>query len=147
VTGLAVLLASAALTGQSPDCEHFCMSVRPAEAPEGSVFTFRGRHWRPNRRVRVTFGAYCRPGEACPDILYFSILRANARGRFAFRLRAGAEQDGDQEARIRAGGTPTFRQRARIRGRARTVRRTPGYRVILPNQRSRTPGASSGRSW
>lgn len=132
MTGLAALLAVAALTGQSPDCEHFCMSVRPAEAPESSVFTFRGRHWVPDRRVRVTFGAYCRPGEPCPDILYTSLLKANARGRFAFRLRAGAEQDGDQEAGIRSGGAPAFSQRARIRGRARTVSRTPRYRVILP---------------
>ncbi|HKP19987.1 MAG TPA: hypothetical protein VJT68_00610 [Thermoleophilaceae bacterium] len=133
MTGLTVLLAAAALTGQSADCEHFCMSVRPAEAPEGSVFTFRGRHWAPNRRVRVSFGAYCRLGEACPDILYLGTVKATARGRFVFRLRAGAEQDGDQEAGIRSGGTPTFKQRARIGGRPRTVSRTPRYRVILPN--------------
>jgi hypothetical protein len=133
MTGLAVLLATAALTGQSPGCERFCVTVRPAEAPEGSLFTFRGRHWVPNRRVRVHFGAYCRPGEACPAILYFGYLKPNARGRFVFRLRAGAEQDGDREAGIRPGGVPTFRQRARIRGRTRTVSRTPRYRVVIPS--------------
>jgi hypothetical protein len=132
VTGLAVLLASAALTGQSPDCEHFCMTVRPAEAPEGSVFTFRGREWRPNRRARVTFGVYCRPDEACPAIARVGFLRTNARGRFVFQLRAGAEQDGDREAGIQSGSAPTFDQRVRIRGRARTVSRSPRYRVILP---------------
>jgi hypothetical protein len=41
------------------------MSVKPHEGPEGSVFTFKGRSWRPNRRVTATFGVYCRPGEAC----------------------------------------------------------------------------------
>jgi hypothetical protein len=132
VTGLAVLLATAALTGQSPDCERFCMAVRPAEAPEGSVFTFRGRHWRPNRRVRVTFGAYCRPGDACPAIGYLQLLRTNGRGRFVFRLRAGAEQDGDREAGIRSGGRPTFQQRVGRGAGARTVSRSPRYRVILP---------------
>ncbi|HEX6652830.1 MAG TPA: hypothetical protein VF072_08805 [Thermoleophilaceae bacterium] len=132
MTSLTVLLAAAALTGQSPDCEHFCMSVRPREAAEGSVFTFRGRHWRPDRRVRVNFGAYCRPNEACPDILYTALVRTNEDGRFTFRLRAGAEQHGDEAAGIRSGGTPTFQQRARIRGRARTVIRSPRYRVLLP---------------
>jgi hypothetical protein len=63
MTGLAALLVTAALTGRSPDCERFCMTARPAEAPEGSVFTFRGRHLRPNRRVRVHFGPYCRPDD------------------------------------------------------------------------------------
>jgi hypothetical protein len=128
LTGLAVLLATAALTGQSPDCERFCMTVRPAEAPEGSVFTFRGRHWRPNRRMRVTFGPYCRPDEACPAIAYLGRLRTNGRGRFVFRLRAGAEQEGDREARIHSGHGPRFEQRARTR----TVSRSPRYRVILP---------------
>ena len=132
MTGLAVLLATAALTGQSPDCRHFCMSVRPAEAPAGSVFTFRGRHWVPNRRVRVDFGMYCPPGEACPAIGYSGFLRTNGRGRFVFRLRAGAEEDGDKEARIVSGSAPEFVQRARIRRRARTVSRTPRYRVIHP---------------
>ena len=132
MTGLAVLLASAALTGQSPDCEHFCMSVRPAEASEGTVFTFMGRRWRPNRRARVTFGVYCRPDEACPAIAAVGFLRTNVRGRFVFRLRAGPEQDGDRESGIHSGSAPTFDQRVRIRGRARTVSRTPRYRVILP---------------
>ena len=132
MTGLTVLLATAALTGQSPDCERFCMSVRPAEAPEGSVFTFRGRHWRPNRRVRVTYGAYCRPDEPCPAIAYLGVLRTNGRGRFVFRLRAGVEQEGDPEARIHSGSPPRFEQRVRSRGRVRTVSRSPRYRVILP---------------
>jgi hypothetical protein len=108
------------------------MTVRPAEAPEGSVFAFRGRQWRPDRRVRVTFGVYCRPDEACPAIAQVGLLRTNARGRFGFRLRAGPEQDGDREAGIHSGSAPTFDQRVRIRGRARTVSRTPRYRVILP---------------
>ena len=132
MTGLTVLLAAAALTGQSPDCEHFCMSVKPAQAGEGSVFTFRGRHWRPNRRVRVSFGVYCPPRAACPEILYTDLLTTDGRGRFTFRLRAGGEQDGDKGAGIRAGGRPTFKQRVRRNGRARTLSRTPRYRVIQP---------------
>jgi hypothetical protein len=133
VTGLAVLLATAALTGQAPGCEHFCMSVRPREAPEGTVFTFRGRHWRPNRRVRATFGVYCPPRDACPAVLYSALLRTTDRGRFTFRLRAGGERDGDRAAGIHAGSRPTFEQRTRIRGQARTVSRTPRYRVIVPS--------------
>jgi hypothetical protein len=132
VTGLAVLLAAAALTGQSPDCERFCMSVKPKEGPEGTVFTFRGRHWRPNRRVTATFGVYCRPGEACIDIAYFARIRTGDRGGFRFRLRAGPEQDGDKQHGIRSGSPPSFSQRVGRGERARTVSRSPRYRVILP---------------
>jgi hypothetical protein len=119
-------------TGQSPDCVRFCMSVRPREAPEGSVFRFTGHDWRPNRRVRVTFGAYCRPDEACIAILYFATVRTNDDGRFVFRLRAGEEQPGDGEAGISSGGQPTFSQRVGRPGHRRTVLRRPRYRVIVP---------------
>ena len=132
MTGLAVLLAAATLTGQSPDCEHFCMSVKPREAPEGSVFTFRGRHWRPNRRVRVNFGVYCPPDAACPAIARTGLIRTGDRGGFTFRLRAGQEQAGDRAKQIMSGGAPTFQQRARIHGRARTVIRRSRYRVLIP---------------
>jgi hypothetical protein len=124
---------AAAKTGQSPDCRRYCMSVEPGAAPEGSVFRFEGRRWRPNRRVTVTFGAYCRPHEACPAIAYIARLRTNRRGRFVFRLRAGQERPGDERKHIRAGGTPTFSQRAR---NGRTVSRIPRYRVIVPTSRA-----------
>ena len=120
-------------TGQAPDCLRFCMSVEPREAPEGSVFRFTGRHWRPNRRVRVTFGVYCRPGEVCIDLLNTALLRTDDRGRFSFRLRAGQEQKADAERHIRSGGQPTFQQRIRGRIRGRTLSRAPRYRVILPD--------------
>ena len=103
------------------------MSVKPREGPEGSVFTFRGRGWRPNRRVSVTFGAYCRPGEACIAIAYFARVRTGVHGGFRFRLRAGQEQPGDDADGIRAGGQPTFAQRAG----GRTVKRRPRYRVTV----------------
>ena len=128
MTGLVALLAAATLTGQSPDCERFCMSVKPREAPEGSVFTFRGRHWRPSRRVGIEFGAYCRPDEACPAILYSGFVRTGDRGGFRFRLRAGQEQSGDRRKQILSGGHPAFRQRT-AHGR---VRRSPRYRVQIP---------------
>jgi hypothetical protein len=132
MTALAALLAAAALTGQSPDCEHFCISVRPAEGPEGSVFVFKGRHWRPDRRVTVTYGPYCRPDDACPAIAYVGRLRTGERGGFTFRLRAGAAQDGDVEHGIHSGGPPGFSQRMGRGDRSRTVSRSPRYRVILP---------------
>lgn len=127
---LALVMCGAALgaTGQSPRCERFCMSVEPRTGPEGSVFVFRGRHWRPERRVTVYFGPYCRPGEACPAIGYIGRLRANARGRFTFRLRAGASEAGDRRRRIASGGHPTIEQRAR----GRTIARTPRYTVTIP---------------
>jgi hypothetical protein len=136
VLALALLAPGAAVaaqkTGQSPDCKRFCMAVEPREAPEGSVFRFTGRNWRPNRRVRVNFGVYCRPGEACIDVLYTALLRTDDSGRFSFRLRAGQEQDGDEKRGIRSGGQPTFQQRVGRPGHRRTLGRTPRYRVILP---------------
>jgi hypothetical protein len=106
------------------------MKVTPREAPEGTVFSFTGRGWRPNRRVTAVFGAYCRPGEACIAIAYIARLRTDDEGRFRFRLRAGPERKTDEERGIRAGGKPTFSQRARTR----IVRRKPHYRVIVPQR-------------
>ena len=53
--------------GPIPGLQALCMSVEPREAPEGSVFRITGRGWRPGRRVKVFYGAYC----------------------FSFRVRAG----------------------------------------------------------
>ncbi|HEV7846306.1 MAG TPA: hypothetical protein VGO83_08635 [Thermoleophilaceae bacterium] len=108
------------------------MTVEPREAAEGSVFRFTGRNWRPDRRVRVTFGVYCRPGEACIDVLYLARVRTDAHGKFSFRLRAGQEQAGDDQHRIRSGGHPTFSQRAGRPGHRRTVSRSPRYVVNAP---------------
>ena len=127
--GGAGVAAAATKTGQSPGCERFCMSVKPAEGPEGSVFRFEGRDWRPNRRVTVTFGPYCRPEDACPAIAYIGRLRTNGEGHFVFRLRAGQAQPGDARKRIRAAGRPAFSQRARS---GRMITRSPRYQVILP---------------
>jgi hypothetical protein len=100
------------------------MSVKPSEGPEGSVFRFSGRGWRPNRKVTATLGLYCRPDVACPAIAQIVTLHTGPRGRFIFRLRAGQAQPGDDEARIRSGSNPSFSQR--------TVTRAPRYRVIVP---------------
>jgi hypothetical protein len=126
--------ASAAVrTGQSPDCKRFCMSVKPHEGPEGSVFTFKGRGWRANRRVTATFGVYCPPGQACIAIAYIARMHTGPHGGFTFRLRAGQEQPGDEAAGIRAGGRLTFSQKRRD---GRLVRRRPRYHVIVPGQQS-----------
>jgi hypothetical protein len=117
-----------AKTGQSPDCRRFCVSVEPRTGPEGSVFRFTGRGWRPQRRVTVYYGPYCRPDQACPAIAYVGRLRTNRRGRFTLRLRAGAARAGDSDRKIASGANPTFEQRAG----GRTVSRSPRYRVILP---------------
>jgi hypothetical protein len=129
---LAVLALSAgaavAATGQSPDCRRYCMSVEPRSGPEGSVFRFTGRGWRPERLVRVNFGAYCRPDQACIDILYTALLPTDGSGRFTFRLRAGRERPRDAGRGIRSGGRPTFLRRVR----GVTVSRRPRYTVVLP---------------
>ena len=128
LAGLALVPGvAAAATGQSPDCRRFCMSVEPRTGPEGSVFRFTGRDWRPNRRVTVYFGPYCRPDEACPAIAFVGRLRTDDCGRFAFKLRAGTARRGDAERRIASGGRPTFSQRIG----ERTVSRSPRYRVIV----------------
>jgi hypothetical protein len=129
LAGLALAAGAAvAATGQSPDCRRFCMSVEPHSGPEGSVFRFEGRRWRPDRRVTVYYGPYCRPDEACPAIAFIGRVRANERGRFTFRLRAGAARPGDAERRIASGGHPLFTQRSG----GREVSRTPRYRVTIP---------------
>jgi hypothetical protein len=116
-------------TGQSPDCRRYCLSVEPREGPEGSVFRFVGRHWRPDRRVIANFGVYCRPGDLCIDIAYIARMRTDGTGRFVFRLRAGQEQPRDDERHIRSGGKPSFHQRL---GKNRTVTRRPRYTVVVP---------------
>jgi hypothetical protein len=121
--------AAVAATGQSPHCRGYCIEVEPASGPEGSVFVFRGTKWRPERRVRVNFGAYCRPGEACPAIGFTGLIRTNERGRFTFRLRADGDwMDDDADTRVPSGGHPSFQQRAR----GRTITRTPRYEVTIP---------------
>ena len=100
------------------------MKVTPREAPEGSVFTFRGRGWRPGKRVEAAYGMYCRPYQACPAIGYIASLRADAEGRFTLRLRAGEERPDDADRGVHSGAHPRFEQ-----GR---VARWPRYRVIVP---------------
>jgi hypothetical protein len=120
---------AAAKSGQSPDCRRFCMTVEPKTGPEGSEFRFTGRGWRPQRRVTVYYGPYCRPDEACPAIAYVGRLRTSREGRFSFRLRAGAARPGDADRRIASGANPTFAQRSA----GHTVSRSPRYRVVLPD--------------
>ncbi len=129
LAGLALAAGAAvAATGQSPDCRRFCMSVEPRSGPEGSVFRFEGRRWRPERRVTVYYGPYCRPDEACPAIAYIGRVRTNERGRFTFKLRAGTARPGDAERRIASGGRPVFTQKVG----ERDVTRAPKYTVTIP---------------
>jgi hypothetical protein len=120
---------AAAKTGQSPDCRRFCMTVEPRTGPEGSVFRFTGRGWRPQRRVTVYFGPYCRPDVACPAIAYIGRLRTSREGRFTLRLRAGSARPGDADRRIASGSHPRFEQRTG----ERTVSRSPRYRITVPS--------------
>jgi hypothetical protein len=119
-------------TGQSPDCKRFCMSVEPREGPEGSVFRIRGRGWRPQRRVEVVYGVYCRPDQACIAIAYLARLRTNRSGGFTFRVRAGQAQPGDRDRRISSGSGFTFSQWQGKPNESHLVQRRPRYRVILP---------------
>jgi hypothetical protein len=120
--------AAIAATGQSPACSGYCISVEPRTGPEGSVFVFQGRRWRPERRVRVDYGVYCRPDEACPEIALAAVTRTDERGRFRFRLRADGDWVAGEQRRVHSGASPTFRQRAR----GRTIARTPRYQVTIP---------------
>jgi hypothetical protein len=97
------------------------------------VFTFKGRHWLPDRRVTAGFGLYCRPDVACPALAELVTLRTGRRGGFRFQLRAGPEQDGDRANGIHSGTAPSFSQRVGKRDRNRYVIRSPRYRVILPD--------------
>jgi hypothetical protein len=124
--------AAAIKTGQSPDCKRFCMSVEPREGPEGSVFRIKGRAWRPNRRVEVVYGVYCRPDMACIAIAYIARLRTNNSGGFTFRVRAGQAQPGDRDRKITSGSGFTFSQWLGTPNQSHLVRRRPRYQVILP---------------
>ena len=118
-----------AATGQSPHCRGYCIQVDPRTGPEGSVFVFKGTKWRPERPVRINYGAYCRPNEACPAIGFVAFVRTSERGRFTFRLRAdGGWMDDTQRTRVPSGGHPTFQPRSR----GRTIARTPRYEVTIP---------------
>ena len=119
-------------TGQSPDCKRFCMSVEPREGPEGSVFRISGRGWRPDRRVDVVYGVYCRPDQACIAIAYVAHLRTDSRGGFRFRVRAGEARPGDRDRRIHSGSGFTFSQWLGRPNDSRLVQRRPRYRVVLP---------------
>jgi hypothetical protein len=77
MTGLAVHLATAALTVQSPDCEHYCMSEEacPAIGYSGLLrtgdhggFTFRlraGQERNGDRTKRISSGSAPTFGSAC----------------------------------------------------------------------------------
>jgi hypothetical protein len=120
-------------TGQSPRCKRFCMSVEPRVAGEGSVFRITGRDWRPRRHVRVTYGAYCRPGQPCILVLHSVRRRTDRQGRFTFRIRAGQPELGDAERGITSGSGFTFSQWLGKPGGSHLVQRRPRYRVILPD--------------
>jgi hypothetical protein len=132
VLSLAAGAAAAPKTGQSPDCKRFCMSVEPRQGPEGSVFRIKGRAWRPNRRVEVVYGVYCRPDMACIAIAYIARLRTNNSGGFTFRVRAGQAQPGDRDRKITSGSGFTFSQWLGTPNQSHLVRRRPRYQVILP---------------
>jgi hypothetical protein len=119
-------------TGQSPDCRRFCMAVEPRQGLEGSVFRITGRGWRPRRLVRVNYGVYCRPDEACIAIAYVARLRTGPRGGFTFRVRAGEARPGDRERRITSGSGFSFSQWLGEPDESRLVQRVPRYRVIVP---------------
>ena len=129
--------AAATKTGQSPDCERFCMSVSPASGTvDQTVFRFAGRGWRPGRRVVIFYGPYCAPGAACPAIAYLIRLRTNSRGGFVFRFREGQAQPGDEERHIHSGGGPvTFEQMVGRPPHTRYLRRQPRYEVSPPAAR------------
>jgi len=105
------------------------MAVEPHAGPEGSVFRFEGRGWRPQRRVEVVYGVYCRPDEVCIEVAYFAHVRTDRHGRFSFRARAGQAHAGDSDHKIVSGSGFTFSQRTASH---RTITRKPRYRVILP---------------
>src|SRR5688500_13462339 len=101
VLGLAVGVrgdsGAAVETGPLPPVPATCVDPPPCvyvtPDPErfrwpGAVFTYQGRGWRPGVAVDAQHGRFCPPPLTCPGAARVE-LRADAQGRFVFRLRSG----------------------------------------------------------
>lgn len=106
----------------------FQVSVTPKTGDVRTVFVFRGRGWRPRRRVEATYGMYCRPEEACELIGFSTAFETDAHGRFTFRLVNGPGPPRGSRPRAAGGGPVTFEQFIRG-GSGRLIQRTPPYTV------------------
>jgi hypothetical protein len=90
---LAAALASVAAAAPVPATCHEpapCVYVTPdpvtVRAP-GTVYTYRGRGWPANAQVQASYGSYCSPRfEVCAGVGAGKSFRADAKGRFIFRL-------------------------------------------------------------
>jgi hypothetical protein len=90
-------------------CKRYCITSAEDESDD-DVAVFKGRGWRPRRRVVAVYGTFC-GGTECDDEGAISRIRTNRQGRFEFKLRGAPPKRGDRAARIASGDGPaTFEQ-------------------------------------
>jgi hypothetical protein len=121
---ICLALASCGGSEEPSACARYCLAVSPAAGDTKTIFTIRGRHWKPDSTVTAEFGVYCPPDHACVAISFGRILRTDPSGAFTLEFRSGPAplRLRGVEGRHSVGGGPVeFVQRI---GAGRRVRRT-----------------------
>lgn len=90
LSALAAAVATAAVSGtpcvDRPPCVYVTPDPERVRAP-GTIYVYRGHGWRPGARISADFGSYCAGGRRfCTGVGLSAAFRADARGRFTFRL-------------------------------------------------------------
>ena len=106
------------------------VSVTPTSGPRGgTVFTFRGRGWRPGVVVEAIYGPYC-TARLCELKGLARRFRPNEQGEFVFRFREGPSRAGLPAPAAAGNGPVTFEQFRGRRYRSHLVRVRPRYRLL-----------------
>ncbi len=94
--GIPLLAVPAPNVGPLPDhcvtvtpCVYIDPPLDPWAPPAGAVVTYHGRGWQPREELDASWGSYCPPTDDCLGAGMGTTVRADARGRFVFRLRHG----------------------------------------------------------
>ena len=94
--GIPLLAVPAPNVGPLPDhcvtvtpCVYIDPPLDPWAPPAGAVVTYHGRGWQPREELDASWGSYCPPTDDCLGAGMGTTFRADARGRFVFRLRHG----------------------------------------------------------
>lgn len=94
--GLPLLAVPDPAVGPLPDrcvtespCVYIHPPIDPWSPPAGAVVTYHGRGWRPREELEASWGSYCPPAVDCLGTGRGTRFRADASGRFVFRLRHG----------------------------------------------------------
>jgi hypothetical protein len=106
---LLVVVMSQTNADPGKPCKRYCITSAEDESDD-DVTVFKGRGWRPRRRVVAVYGTFC-GGTECDDVGVLSRIRTNRQGRFEFKLREASPKRGDRAARVASGDGPvTFEQ-------------------------------------